>query len=96
MAEKSSLIKGAPSSDGMAWGAESADNAIAAATIGSASRQRGGHQGHAQGREAQAPARKKSWVKRRTKRCKERCPRVVRVVSLANSVLSLALYAWTW
>ena len=30
--------------------------------------------------------RKKSWVKRKTKRCKERYPRVVKVVSLANSV----------
>ena len=31
MAEKSSLFKGAPSSDDVAWGLESADNAIAAA-----------------------------------------------------------------
>ena len=91
MAEKSSVFKGAPSSDDVAWGLESADNAITAVAVGGAVAAGVATKVMPKGMKRRL-RRKKSWVKRKTKRCKERYPRLVKVVSLANGVLNLALY----
>ena len=91
LAEKSSVFKGAPSSDDVAWGIESADNAITAVAVGGAVAAGVATKVMPKGMKRRLQ-RKKSWVKRKTKRCKERYPLLVKVVSLANSVLSLALY----
>ena len=42
--------------------------------------------------------RRKSWVNRKSKRCEDKCPCLVRLVSLLNGVVSLALsdvHIWT-
>ena len=74
MAEKSSVFKGALSSDDVAWGLESADNAIVAATVGGAVAAGVATKVMPKGMKRRL-RRKKSWVKRKTKRCKERYPR---------------------
>ena len=73
MAEKSSLFTNAPSGDDVAWGLEGADNAILAASVGGAVAAGVATKVMPKGMKRRLQ-RKKSWVNRKSKRCKDKCP----------------------
>ena len=72
-------------------GLESADNAMAMAAVGGAVAAGVATKVMPKGMKRKLQ-QKKGWVNRKSKRCKEECPRLVSLVSLLNGVVSLALY----
>ena len=90
-AQKASLFTNAPSGDDVAWGLQGADNAMLAVGVGGAVAAGVATKVMPKGMKRKLQ-RKKSWVNRKSKRCQERCPGLVRLVSVLNGVLSLALY----
>ena len=79
------------SSERAAAGLERAGNAMAIAAVGGAVAAGVATKVMPKGMKRKLQ-RRKSWVNRKSKRCKDKCPCFVRLVSMLNGVVSLALY----